>query len=457
MSAAPLTSIRTVAPDIHRTLPHSLEAEKALLCAAMLAPAEVLGVMEGRIVAASFYLPAHQTLWQLLCERWAAGLPCDVVSLTIALRALTQLDAVGGPAFITEISIYIPTAMQADHYAAIVAEKATARDIIGTCTELAARAYNEGESVPLLLDEAEARILTLSHYRGLEAAEREPQPEVLAAIKAIERLYETKGACGGLTTGFSDLDATVRLREAEMIVVAARPSVGKTAIAMQMAEHVAIQLGKAVGVFSLEMSSSQLRQRSLCSLARVNLQTVRDGFASDGDLLNLTAAFNKLGAARLRVDDASALPIGELRARARRWHHRYGMALMVVDYLQLVRSVTRRAQENRQIEVAEISAGLKALAKELNIPIIVCAQLNRDSVRGARRPKLGELRESGAIEQDADVVLLLHRPEMNTENEKERRELLGEAEIIIAKQRNGPTGDVRLTFLKEYTRFEDRV
>jgi replicative DNA helicase len=241
-------------------------------------------------------------------------------------------------------------------------------------------------------------------------------------------------------------------------VIAARPSMGKTALAMNIAEHVAINEKLSVGVFSLEMSSQQLVQRLLCSRARVNLQKVRDGFLGERDFPSLTAAASKLAEAKIFIDDSASLSILELRAKARRLKAQQDVRLIIVDYLQLLRSTSRRAQDNRQLEISEISAGLKGLAKELKIPIIVVAQLNRQpEQRSGGKPRLSDLRESGSIEQDADLVGLLVRPEIYEEDEEARAEKAGEAELIIAKQRNGPVGEIPLTFLKEFTRFETRA
>jgi replicative DNA helicase len=260
-----------------------------------------------------------------------------------------------------------------------------------------------------------------------------------------------------LPTGFTDLDdMTSGLHPGEMVVIAARPSMGKTALAMTMAEHASVEQKKSVGVFSLEMSTKQLVQRLLCSRARVNLQNVRNGRLSERDFPRLTHAMSNLHTARMFIDDTAGLSILELRARARRLMSRFGLDLIIIDYLQLLRSPSRRGQENRQIEIAEISSGVKALAKELSIPIVVLSQLNRDpDKRGGGKPRLSDLRESGAIEQDADVVLLLVRGEVYEEDEDKKAQETGKADIIIAKQRNGPTGEVTLTFLKEYTRFEN--
>ena len=281
----------------------------------------------------------------------------------------------------------------------------------------------------------------------------------MAQIEAIEALYERRGTVSGLSTGLSGLDRkTGGLLPGRMYVIAARPSMGKTALAMNIAEHVALELRLPVGIFSLEMGTGELVQRLLCSRARVNLGKVRDGFLSDRDFPNLTAAAGKLAEARFHFDDASGLSINALRAKARRWKQRHDIRLLVIDYLQLMCSTTRRGKENRQLEISEISGGIKALAKELKIPVIVLAQLNRNPEgRKGGKPMLSDLRESGSIEADADMVGLLIRSEYYAQDEEEKEACRGEAVLDIAKQRSGPTGEVKLTFLKEYTRFEDRA
>src|SRR5260221_2412718 len=268
----------------------------------------------------------------------------------------------------------------------------------------------------------------------------------MQAIEQIERLHEHRGAVTGWSTGCTECDhLTSGLHQADVIVIAARPSMAKTALAMTIAEHVALVEGKPVAVFSLEMSSQQLVQRLLCSRAKVNLQRVRNGFLSERDFPSLTAVASRLATAKLFIDDSPGLSIAELRAKARRLVASHQVQLLVIDYLQLLRSTSRRAQDNRQIEISEISAGIKSLAKELNIPIIVIAQLNRQPDARAKeggRPRLSDLRESGSIEQDADVVGLLVRSEYYETDEEAKQEKAGEAELIIAKQRNGPTGYV---------------
>ena len=424
----------------------------------LISPVDVIGDCVERINAAYFYQPAHATIYDVLVEAWNAQRPADVITLTQTLRDRNLLEAVGGPSFITHLFTFTPTAANATYYLDIVREKYVLRQIISSCTECATRAYDEQGEVNTLLDEVEQKVLAINEDRFKNAVPG-MKDQVMEAIESIEKLYERRGAITGLPTGFKNLDQmTNGLHPAEMIVIAARPSMGKTAFAMNIAEHVAVTSKHPVAIFSLEMSSQQLVQRLLCSRARVNLGKVRDGFLSERDFPNLTAAASKLAESQIYIDDTAGLSILELRAKARRFKQMHDIQLIVIDYLQLLRSTSRRGQENRQIEIAEISSGVKALAKELKIPIIVLAQLNRNpEARAGGKPRLSDLRESGSIEQDADLVGLLVRSEYYAEDEEQREETRGEAELIIAKQRNGPVGEVKLTFLKEYTRFEDRA
>ncbi len=405
-----------------------------------------------------FFSPVHATIYILLVEMWNDQKGIDLITFTQALRDKNLLEQVGGAAFVTHLYTFVPSAANVRYYLDIIREKYILRKIISVSTVSCSRAYNEQDQVDTLLDEVERDVFAISElrFKGLLPTMKD---QVMEAIEAIEVLYERKGGITGISTGFSELDRlTSGLHPGEMIVIAARPSMGKTALAMNIAEHVAINEKLPLAVFSLEMSSQQLIQRLLCSRARVNLQKVRDGFLSDRDFPSLTAAASKLAEAQIFIDDSPGLSILELRAKARRLRARQEIQLIVVDYLQLLRSTTRRAQDNRQLEISEISAGLKGLAKELKIPIIVLAQLNRQpEARTGGKPRLSDLRESGSIEQDADLVGLLVRPEIYEEDEDARAEKAGEAELIIAKQRNGPVGEIALTFLKEFTRFEDRA
>jgi replicative DNA helicase len=329
--------------------------------------------------------------------------------------------------------------------------------MVQTCTEIVGRVFDYEGEAEALLDEVERDILRISEAR-VESASLTIKELVNRAIGKIEEYHQNQGMLTGISTGFTDFDKmTTGLHEGEMIVVAARPSVGKTSLAMNIAEHVALELKVPVGVFSLEMTAEQLVLRMLCSRSRVNLRSIRDGFLAERDFPKLTGAAGKLAGAPLFIDDSSALSILQLRAKARRLWQQFGIKLFVIDYLQLLHSTSRRA-ENRQQEIAEISGGIKALAKELKVPVIVLSQLNREvEKRGGEAPKLSDLRESGAIEQDADLVGLLYRETKNKDGEEEAADMEQEAiavKLFIAKQRNGPTGVVDLTFLKSFTRFE---
>ncbi len=449
-------------PDVHRLLPQSPDAEKGVLCSFLLMPREIGGLCaEKQITPEHFHIPAHGELYKVLLELWDAGKPIDFIILTELLRDRQRLDQVGGAAYVTELFTFLPTSANVGYYLEIVQEKHTLREIIKVCTEYAARSYDEQDNVPNLLDNVEGKIFAIAQdrFKDKTASMKE---QVMQAIHDIEALYERRGQISGLETGLAEFDRmTDGLHGSEMIVIAARPSMGKTALAMNMAEHVALELKKPVAVFSLEMSTSQLVQRMLCSRARVNLGNIRNGFLSERDFPALTAAASKLAESKFFIDDTPGLSILELRAKSRRLKSQHDIAAIFIDYLQLLRSTSKRAQDNRQLEIAEISSGLKSLAKELNVPIVVLAQLNRNpegrTGEAKGRPRLSDLRESGSIEQDADLVGLLVREEYYADTDEDKKAAEGKATLIIAKQRNGPVGDVPLTFLKEFTRFENRA
>jgi len=447
--------------EFHRQLPQAPDAEKGVLGSILLAPKEVLSIcVEKGVTVECFYIPAHSTIFETLVHLWDKSKPIDFITIGEELRARGALEKIGGAAALTELFTYLPTAVNAAYYIEILLEKSTLRQIIQICTEYVERSYQVEETSTTILDEVEGAICKIARDRFQEKTFGMKEM-VMKAIGDIQQLYERRGQITGLGTGFALLDKmTNGLHGSEMFIIAARPSMGKTAFAMNIAENIAVQQGKAVAVFSLEMSSQQLVQRLLCSLARVNLGNIRDGFLSDRDFPALTAAASKLASAKILIDDTSGLSILELRAKARRMKSQHDIAAIFVDYIQLLRSTSRRAQDNRQLEIAEISAGLKALSKELDIPVVVLAQLNRNPEQrtgdSKGRPRLSDLRESGSIEQDADIVALLVREEYYADNDEQREEMKGKSTLIIAKQRNGPVGDVPLTFLKEFTRFEDR-
>jgi replicative DNA helicase len=380
----------------------------------------------------------------------------DVITVQQKLKDKQLLEQVGGIAYLSQLQDAVPSAANLSYYIDIVREKFLLRKMIQTCTQVVGRVYDYEGEVDALLDEVERDVLRISESRAQTSA-MTTKELVGHAVQTIENFFSRKGTLTGLATGFTDLDRmTDGLHGSEMIVVAARPSMGKTSLAMNIVEHVALEDKLPVAVFSLEMSAEALVLRMMCSIARVNLRSIREGFMSESDFPKLTSAAGKLANAKLFIDDSAGLSILQLRARARRLHQMHDIKLIVIDYLQLLHSTARRSQENRQQEISDISSGIKALAKELKVPVLVLSQLNRELERDkSRKPRLSDLRESGAIEQDADVVGLLYKPSAGDDDEGAVEEADGlPVNLLIAKQRNGPTGDINLTFLKSYTRFE---
>jgi replicative DNA helicase len=403
-----------------------------------------------------FYDLRHQTIFKTLQEMYDGRLPIDVITLQQRLKDKQLLEQVGGLAYLSVLPEVVPSAANLGYYADIVQEKYLLRKMIHVCTDVVARVYDYEGQVDVLMDEVERDILRISESR-VQTQTNTIKDLVKKAINTIEDFHQRQGTLTGIATGFSDFDKmTTGLHGGEMIVIAARPSMGKTSLAMNIAEHVAIEQKLAVGVFSLEMTSESLVLRMLCSRSRVNLRNVREGFLAERDFPKLTGAAGKLANAPLFIDDSSGLSVLQLRAKARRMHQQYGIKLFVIDYLQLLHSTARRA-ENRQQEIADISNGIKSLAKELDVPVIVLSQLNRELEREKnRKPRMSDLRESGAIEQDADLIGLLYKPNAD-DDDGGGNPVPDDAcavNLLIAKQRNGPTGDVNLTFLKSYTRFE---
>jgi len=381
----------------------------------------------------------------------------DLITLQQRLKDKQLLEQVGGLNYLMTLPNQVPSAANLSYYLEIVHEKYLLRKMIQTCTSVVGRIYGHEGEVDALMDEVERDILRVSEER-VEATDDSIKELVNKAINTVEDLQKRQGGLTGVGTGFVDLDKmTSGLQAGEMIVIAARPSMGKTSLAMNIAEHVAVEKKLPVGVFSLEMTAAALVLRMLCSRAQVNLRNVREGFLAERDFPKLTGAAGKLAGAPLFIDDSAGMSILQLRAKARRLWQQYQIKLFVVDYLQLLHSTSRRA-DNRQQEIADISSGIKALAKELNVPILVLSQLNREPERrepGAK-PRLSDLRESGAIEQDADVVGLLYRPSSGEDDESaSEAPEAAPVKLLIAKQRNGPTGDVDLTFFRAYTRFVD--
>jgi len=444
--------------QVDRLPPHALEAEMGVLGCIFLSPNDTLGdcIEKFRAGGDVFYDLRHRLIYELLVTMYDQKEAIDLVTVPQRLKDRNQLEAVGGLAYLLSLPDAVPSAANLSYYADIVREKHLLRRMIQTCTSVVSRVYEHEGEVDALLDEVERDVLHISEERA-ETDTQTIKELVKKAITTIEDFHQRQGMLTGLATGFPDFDRmTSGLRGGEMIVIAARPSMGKTSLAMNIAEHVALEERLPVAVFSLEMTAESLVLRMLCSRSRVNLRSIRDGFLAERDFPKLTGAAGKLSGSPLFVEDSPALSILQLRAKARRMHQQHGIKLFVIDYLQLLHSTARRA-ENRQQEIADISNGIKALAKELDVPVIVLSQLNREVEKERnRKPRLSDLRESGAIEQDADVVALLYKPSSGDDDDSS-----GGAEpeavpvnLLIAKQRNGPTGEVPLTFLKGYTRFE---
>jgi replicative DNA helicase len=440
-----------------RVLPQSIMAEQGVLGCVLLSPSDNLDtcIKTFRKGGEVFYDLRHRIIFDTLTEMYDAKQPIDLLTLQEKLKMKGQLATIGGIPYLVALSDAVPSAANLEYYVEIISEKFILRQIIQACTSVVGRVYGHDGKVDELLDEVERDILQISEER-VENTSMLMKELVHRAINTIEDFHQRQGMLTGIGTGFVDFDKmTSGLHGGEMIVIAARPSMGKTSLAMNIVEHVVLEEKRAVGVFSLEMTAESLILRMLCSRARINMRSIRDGFLAERDFPKLTAAAGQLAHVPLYVDDTAGLSILQLRAKARRMHQQYGVEMIVIDYLQLLSADSSRI-ENRQQEIAQISNGLKALAKELRIPVIVLSQLNRALEKdNGRKPRLSDLRESGAIEQDADLVALLY----NDERKDDECGTLHEddalpVKLLIAKQRNGPTGEVNLTFLKGFTRFE---
>ncbi|MFO7246385.1 MAG: replicative DNA helicase [Thermaerobacter sp.] len=433
-----------MAADLERIPPQNLEAEQSVLGAVLLdrdAAHKVAEILEPE----DFYRDAHRLIYQAVLDLLDSGEAVDTVTVSDRLRKRRELEAAGGVTYLTTLVNSVPTAANAEHYARIVSEKAMLRRLIAAATDIVRDVYEGEEDVAGLIDKAEQRIFRVAQGRRRQTAVR-LHDVLVAAFEQLERLSAHKGDVVGIPTGFKRLDEmTTGLHPSELIILAARPSVGKTTLSLNMALNAA-RHGVPVAFFSLEMSREQLALRLLASEAAVSMQRLRTGYVNEDDWSRLTRAASRLSEAPFFIDDTPNISLMELRARARRLKAEHDIGLVVVDYLQLMH--TRGRFENRQQEISEISRSLKALARELDVPVIALSQLSRAvEQRQDRRPQLSDLRESGAIEQDADVVIFLW------DNPEYRDSLLIEA--IVAKQRNGPTGGVQLVFNKEVGRFAD--
>ena len=438
---------------LKRVPPQNIEAEQSVLGAILLDNDAINQAIE-ILTADDFYRESHREIFRAMVALSERNQPVDAITLTDALRTAGVLEAVGGTGYIAEVAACVPTAANAGHYARIVREKALLRSLASISTEIASGAYDSPPNVDEYLDESEHKIFEISERRIRQSFHSMPEL-TRESIKLLERLYERKELVTGVPTGFLDLDRlTAGLQPSDLIVIAARPSMGKTALALNIAAHAATECDPRLGVaiFSLEMSKEQLVLRMLCAEGRVDSSRARAGYLGERDFPKLAQAAARLSEAPIFIDDSSDTSPIVLKAKCRRLmrERNSNLGLIVVDYLQLMRSA--RPGESREKEIAEISRSLKALAKELKVPVVALSQLNRQvETRPDRRPLLADLRESGAIEQDADVIAFIYRDEMYHRDSKEP----GVAEIIIAKQRNGPTGTAKLTYLTQFTRFEN--
>ncbi|MEW6688291.1 MAG: replicative DNA helicase [Pseudomonadota bacterium] len=439
-----------------RVPPHSVEAEQSLL-GGLLLDNNAFDRIADQVAAEDFYRDDHRRIYRHIARLIEAGKPADVVTVGESIEASEDKDKTGGPAYLGALAQNTPSALNIRRYAELVRERALQRRLAQVATEIAESALGpSSKEIRQLLDEAESRILEVGE-KGQRATQgfEEIQPVLARVFERIDHLYhqENKSDVTGVPTGFIDLDEkTAGLQPGDLIIVAGRPSMGKTALALNMAEHVAVDNGLPVAIFSMEMSGTQLAMRMLGSIARVDQHKMRTGRLADEEWGRLSSAMERLHNAPIFIDEAAALNALELRARARRMRRQCGkLGLVVVDYLQLM-SATHEG-ENRATELSEISRSMKALAKELEVPVIALSQLNRAlETRNDKRPMMSDLRESGAIEQDADVIFFIYRDEVYF---PEKPESKGKAEVIIGKQRNGPIGRVELAFLGQYTRFEN--
>jgi replicative DNA helicase len=435
--------------SLEKIAPQNSEAEMAVL-GSMLIDEEAIGIAIETLSRDYFYKDAHRKIFEAILDLYNASKAVDLITLTDELKRKSVLDEIGGVSFLTSLANSVPTAANIAHYASIVKEKGILRILINNATRIVSLCYESQGNIDEVVDKAEGLVF--------EVSDRRPQSSYLHlkdiiqnSIDTIDRLYQKKEHVTGVPTGFIDFDIkTAGLQPSDLIIVAGRPSMGKSAFALGIAEYAGVVEKIPVAIFSLEMSKEQLVQRMLCAHARVDAHKVRTGYLASSDWPRLTAAAGKLSEAPIFIDDSPAISVMELRAKARRLKAQQNIQLIILDYLQLMRGASNI--ENRQQEISDISRSLKALARELKVPVIGISQLSRAvESRTDHRPQLSDLRESGAIEQDADVVVLLLREDYYNSAPDNQ----GVTEVIIAKQRNGPVGSIKLTFIKEYTRFEN--
>lgn len=434
-------------PAGERALPHNLEAERCVL-GSILINNSAFNVAAELVKADDFYRDAHRRVFDRIAGLSERGQAIDLVTLREALDRAGDLEKIGGPAYISALADGVPRSTNVAHYAQIVKEKATLRNLIHSANKIVSSAYATDDDADAVLDRAQQEIFAIAEDR-IHSGFVSMEQLVKDGFETVERIQAQKGLVTGVPTGFADIDdLTAGLQPADLVIVAARPSMGKTAFALNVGLHVGTRGERTVGIFSLEMAKEQIFLRMLTAEADVDAHRLRTGMLSDSDWSGLSAALGRLGQARVFVDDTPAIGVLEMRAKSRLLKETHGLDLVIIDYIQLMQG--RGRFENRTQELAAISRSLKGLAKELNVPVVALSQLSRaPESRADRRPQLSDLRESGALEQDADVVMFIFREEMYDE----KPENSGLAEVIIGKQRNGPTGTVKLAFLKQYTRF----
>ncbi|SFK10720.1 primary replicative DNA helicase [Halobacillus dabanensis] len=433
-----------------RTPPHNIEAEQAVLGAIFLEP-EAMSTAAEYLLPEDFYRASHQRIFEVMLTLSDRGEPIDLVTVTSALSNNKVLEEVGGVSYLTDIANSVPTAANISYYTSIVSEKSTLRGLIRTATNIVTSGYAEEEDLEDVLNAAEKDILEVSQRKN-SSAFKSIKDVLIDVYDNIEQLHHNDGSTTGIPTGYRDLDhITSGFQRNDLIIIAARPSMGKTAFALNIAQNVAVHTEENVAIFSLEMGADQLVSRMLCAEGNIDAQRLRTGHLETEDWNKLTMAMGSLSNAGIYIDDTPGIRVSEIRSKCRRLKQEHGLGMILIDYLQLIQG-NANSKENRQQEVSEISRSLKGLARELNVPLIALSQLSRGvESRQDKRPMMSDLRESGSIEQDADIVGFLYRDDYY-DQESENQNII---EIIIAKQRNGPVGNVELAFVKEYNKFVD--
>jgi len=432
---------------IDRVLPQNVEAEQAVLGAILRDSETMITAME-RLTQEDFFRPIHQRIFEAMIDLANEEEPIDLITLTAKLKDKGQLEELGGVTYLSELASAVPTAANIEYYAAIVEEKSILRRLIRTATGIVSSGFASEEDVSMLLSDAEQRIFEISQRRNANGF-ISIRDVLMDVFERIEFLYSHKGGTSGIPSGFPDLDKmTNGFQRSDLIIVAARPSVGKTAFALNIAQNVGVRAKETVAIFSLEMGAAQLVNRMICAEANVDAGRLRTGQLEPEDWEKLTMAIGSLSESQIYIDDSPAVTVADIRAKCRRLKQEHGLGMILIDYLQLIAG--RGKGDNRQQEVSEISRTLKQIARELNVPVIALSQLSRGvEQRQDKRPMMSDLRESGSIEQDADIVAFLYRDDYY-DKESEKKNTI---EIIIAKQRNGPVGTVELAFLKHYNKF----